>query len=72
MPAYQFYRLAHGGVHSEPASMILFDDRAAVRRALGEEFPDGCDVWQGQRFVGRLHKARPEERGDPSVLPDVP
>ena len=49
---------------------VLFDDTAAVRRAIGEEFPDGCDVWQAERFVGRFHRAagpHPTVPGEPAV-----
>lgn len=57
MPKYQFHRLPEGGQDPEPLEMTLFDDTAAMRRAIGDEFPDGCDLWQGERFVGRFHRA---------------
>ena len=72
MPAYQFYRLARGGTHSEVTSLVLFDDRAAVRWAVSDAFPHGCDVWQGPRFVGRMHRARPDKRDEPPTLCDAP
>ena len=57
MPKYQFHRLPEGGQDTAPLEQILFDDSAAMRRAMGVDFPDGCDVWQGPRFVGRFHRA---------------
>ncbi len=57
MPKYQFHRLPEVGKDAEPIEQVLFDDTAALRRAIGAEFPDGCDVWQDSRFVGRFHRA---------------
>jgi hypothetical protein len=57
MPKYQFHRLPEGAGDLRPVEVVLFDDVAAMRRAMGEAFPDGCDVWQAQRFVGRFHRA---------------
>jgi hypothetical protein len=54
MPAYQLYPLQHGE-RLEPRQMLFYDDRAALRRAIGPQFQEGCEVWQGGRFVGRVH-----------------
>jgi hypothetical protein len=59
MPAYQFYCLSPGGEAAAPVQMMLFGDEAAMRRALGGQFPTGCDVWQDGRFVGQFHAASP-------------
>jgi hypothetical protein len=57
MPRYQFHRLPEGGGDLHPIEKTLFNDAAAMRRAIGDEFPHGCDVWQAQRYVGRFHRA---------------
>ena len=57
MPAYQFYRLSNGLAESSASDVVLYNDAAAITRAMAEAFPDGCDVWQGTRFVGRFHRA---------------
>jgi hypothetical protein len=59
MPAYLFYRLSPGAEDAPPVQMMLFRDNAAMRRALSAEFPTGCDVWQGRRFVGQFHPPSP-------------
>jgi hypothetical protein len=76
MPKYQLHRLPEGGGDLHPVEMVLFNDTAAMRRAMTDEFPDGCDVWQGQRFVGRFHRAAPSsaqaaEAGEVDALPAV-
>lgn len=57
MPAYQFHRLAGAGVEPEPFEEVFFSDTAAIRHAIGPVFPEGCDVWQAMRYVGRFHAA---------------
>lgn len=65
MPAYRFYRLEQAQAQPEVTTLVLFNDLAAIRRAVTEAFPEGCDVWQGQRFVGRFHRADPQQREEP-------
>ena len=55
MPVYLFHPLT--GPDAPPVAMVLYADEAAGRRALGTQFPHGCDVWQGNRFVGRFHRS---------------
>ena len=57
MPAYQLHRLSHPGGDPEPTSKMFHGDEAAMRFAMRDDFADGCDVWQGQRYVGRVHRA---------------
>ena len=54
MPVYRFHALP--GPDAAPLNVVLFNDAAAGRIALGAIFPGGCDVWQGARFVGRFHR----------------
>ena len=56
MPAYQFHRLPEDH-DAKPVEHRFFSDAAAIRCAMGPTFPDGCDLWQGLRFVGRFHRA---------------
>ena len=56
MPVYSFYRLLEPD--AEPLQHMFFADDAAARYALGPHFPDGIDLWQGQRFVGRFHRQK--------------
>ena len=60
MPRYQFHRLVDGRAETPPTEAVLFDDAVAMRVAIGTAFPEGCDVWQGSRFVGRFHRAAVE------------
>lgn len=56
MPAYRFYDLTP----PEPEEMsrgAFFSDGAAVSWAIRRAGPGGVEVWQGARFVGRLHGA---------------
>jgi hypothetical protein len=58
MPVYQFHGLPEGD--TPPTKIVLFNDGVAGRIALSPQFPDGCDVWQGTRFVGRFHRPASE------------
>ena len=54
MPVYHFHTLPERG--DAPVKVVLFSDAAAGRVALGARFPEGCDVFQGPRYVGRFHR----------------
>ena len=65
MPVYQLHRLTHPTGDPDPAVEVFYGDDAAIRFAMGEEFPSGCDVWQGDRYVGRVHRpAQPSSSAD--------
>jgi hypothetical protein len=63
MPVYHFHPLT--GRDEGAIKVVLFSDAAAGRLALGVQFPDGCDVWQGTRFVGQFHRAHNPPRHPP-------
>ncbi len=65
MPAYQFYRLSDGLAESQASEVVLYNDAAAITQAMAAAFPEGCDVWQATRFVGRFHRAV-EPQGAPT------
>lgn len=54
MPAYLFHPLP--ARDTLPVKIVVFSDAVAGRIALSAQFPEGCDVWQGARFVGRFHR----------------
>ena len=55
MPSYQLHRLSQPGGDPDPATRAFFDDATAMRFAMSADFSQGCDVWQGTRYVGRVH-----------------
>ncbi len=67
MPAYQFYRLSNGVAQPSAQDVVLFNDAATLKYAMRADFPDGCDVWQGTRFVGRFHRPVTPMRPDAAV-----
>lgn len=56
MPAYRFYDLTPADPQ-EMGRAAFFSDGAAVTWAMRRAGPGGVEVWQGSRFVGRLHGA---------------
>ena len=54
MPAYRFYDLTPPDPE-EVARAAFFSDGAAMTWGLRRAGPGGVEVWQGARFVGRLH-----------------
>jgi hypothetical protein len=64
MPSYRFYDLTPADPE-EMARGAFFSDGAAVTWAMRRAGPGGIEVWQGARFVGRLHAANlPAARED--------
>jgi hypothetical protein len=68
VPAYRFYDLTP----PDPEQMsqgAFFSDGAAMTWAFRQAGPGGVEVWQGGRFVGRLHgpdaRSSVEEPGEP-------
>lgn len=55
MPAYHFHRLSFPGGDPAPRVEVFYADDAAMRWVIGGAMSGGCDVWQGQRYVGRVH-----------------
>jgi hypothetical protein len=55
MGQYQFFRVERGGGRGEAVSQSLPDDAEAIRRALSGDYPDGCELWDGFRFMGRFY-----------------
>lgn len=54
MPVYRFYPLTDES-QTRPIETTFFNDRAATSWAFGRAGSAGIEVWQGARFVARLH-----------------
>jgi hypothetical protein len=59
MRYYQFVPFSAEGRLLDAVSLDLETDARAMRRAIEPEFPNGCELWEGFRFLGRFHGAAP-------------
>jgi hypothetical protein len=57
MRHYQFFPFSAEGRLLDAIPIDLENDARAIRRAIAPEFPNGCELWEGFRFVGRFHGA---------------
>jgi hypothetical protein len=57
MRHYQLFPFSADGRLLDAVSMDLDSDVRAIRRAIEGEFPHGCELWEGFRFIGRFHGA---------------
>lgn len=55
MRHYQIFPFDLHGRLLDAVSCDVESDVGAIRRALQTEFPFGCELWEGFRFVGRFH-----------------
>ena len=53
MPAYRFYTLSRAD--DPPTERTFYNDRVAMSWAFKTAGAEGVEIWQGSRFVGRLH-----------------
>lgn len=62
MPFYRIYPLNPAGRVGAPVDAECPDDAAAIGIAhdLDARMPNGCEVWQLTRFLGRFHFAHGE------------
>ena len=63
VPAYQFYSLPRTEA-SAPMEQAFYNDRVALSWGLRSGGENGVEVWQGSRFIGRVH-GRVAEGPDP-------
>ena len=78
MPLYHLHDLRGVRGDIDPVSHMFHGDDAAMRYAMRPDFPAGCDVWRGGRFVGRVHRpagdrskaATPQRTGPAVEAPD--
>ncbi len=59
MPTYRFYALSSGG--EPPVERTFFNDKVAMSWAFRMTDAGGVEVWQGSRFVARLHAGAPRD-----------
>ena len=65
MRHYQLFPFGPGGRLMEAVACDLENDARAIRLAIEGDYPHGCELWEGFRFIGRFHgavvrKAEPE------------
>ena len=54
MSAYRLYHIDGGGRFSAAEWIEAADDEAAISAARALNKSIACELWQGQRFVGRV------------------
>ncbi|WP_091737598.1 hypothetical protein [Phenylobacterium immobile] len=64
MPAYRFYTLPRDPA-AAPLEAMFFDDRTALLWGFRTAGQAGMEIWEGSRFVGRLHGGQIAEQGGP-------
>ena len=57
MRHYQIFPFSAEGRLSEAVSLDFDSDVRAIRHVIEGGFPNGCELWEGFRFVGRFHGA---------------
>ena len=57
MRHYQLFAFSVDGRLLDAVSVDLDSDARAIRHAITDAFPHGCELWEGFRFVGRFHGA---------------
>ena len=74
MGQYQFFRIERGGGRGDAMSQSLSDDAEAIRLALSGAYPNGCELWDGFRFMGRFYgpdACRTQAAAKDDDLPEV-
>jgi hypothetical protein len=61
MRHYQLFPFNPDGRLLDAVSLDCETDARAISRAIDGEFPSGCELWEGFRFVGRFHGAAAKE-----------
>ena len=57
MRHYQIFPFSADGRLLDAVAQDFETDAGAIRQAIGGGFPNGCELWEGFRFVGRFHGA---------------
>ena len=60
MAAYRLYHIDGGGRFSAAEWLEAADDAAAIAAARALNKSIACELWQGQRFVGRVENQLPD------------
>jgi hypothetical protein len=69
MRHYQIFPFSADGRLLDAVALDFETDARAIRRAIDRDFPNGCELWEGFRFVGRFHGAVAQEAPAPAVVP---
>ena len=56
---YRLFKLTPNGRFAGVAELQASGDDDAIRMALKADYPYGCEVWSGPRFLGRFAGPRP-------------
>ncbi len=64
MSAYRLYHIDGGGRFSAAEWIEAADDDAAIEAARALNKSIACELWQGQRFVGRVEISPPGGESD--------
>ena len=67
MRHYKFYPFSREGRLLDAVEVDLENDVRAIRCAIDPDFPNGCELWEGFRFIGRFHGAATEDGPMPSA-----
>ena len=70
MRHYQLFPFSPEGRLLDCVDLDAENDPRAIARAIDGEFPNGCELWEGFRFVGRFHGAAVAAR--PAAPPKAP
>ena len=63
MTAYRLYHVDGGGHFSAAEWIDAVDDAAAMATARALNKSIASELWQGERFVGRVDSSPPQEDG---------
>ena len=64
MAAYRLYHIDGAGRFSTAEWVDAASDEAAIKAARQACKALGCELWQGNRFVGRISSGEPEKPSD--------
>jgi hypothetical protein len=69
MRHYQLFPFGSDGRLTEAVPCDLENDARAIRLAIEGDYPFGCELWEGFRFIGRFHgaAARAGEPASPAI-----
>lgn len=71
MRHYQLFPFSPDGRLLDCVGLDTENDAHAIRHAIDGEFPNGCELWEGFRFVGRFHGAVLKDRAAVQRAPSV-
>ena len=67
MDHYRVFDLGPNGRFRGVIEVEAEGDDAAIRAALQQPHPNGCEIWAGPRFLGRFAGPRPNPSSGPEA-----